>query len=115
VDGLELLIAPGMIATIVGFPDQEPLLIGIIGSVYAAFGLVAIPGFLSPLTFAPVLLLQLCYKLIWFIAVFLPAGITGSMPSYGWMFAGIFATFVIGDLIATPFPIVLHRETKSST
>jgi hypothetical protein len=30
-------------------------------------------------------------------------------------FAGIFATFVIGDLIAIPFPIVHHRETKSST
>jgi len=48
------------------------------------------------------------------VHLFLPAFIAGSVPSYGWIFAGIFATFVIGDLIAIPFPIVLHRETKSS-
>jgi len=30
----------------------------------------------------------------------------------GWIFAGIFATYVLGDLIAIPFPVVFERETK---
>ena len=110
--GLSFLFAPTMVQTIMGYPTQEPLLIGICGSVYLAFALVAILGFLSPLKFVPVLLLQLCYKLIWFIVVFLPALIVGSLPSYGWMIAGIFATFVIGDLIAIPFQIVFKREPQ---
>jgi hypothetical protein len=108
--GIGLLFLPDMMRTMFGYPSQEPLLFGISGSIYVAFGLVAILGFLSPVKFAPVLLLQLCYKLIWFIAVLLPAFIRGSVPGYGWIFAGIFATYVIGDLIAIPFPIVFARE-----
>lgn len=79
---------------------------------YVAFALVAIPGFLSPLKFTPVLLLQLCYKVLWFIAVFLPVLVIGSMPDYGWIFAGIFATYGVGDLIAIPFPVVFAKETN---
>jgi hypothetical protein len=110
--GVGLLFLPDMMRTIFGYPSQDPLLFGISGSIYVAFGLVAILGFISPVKFAPVLLLQLCYKLIWFIVVLLPSFIAGFVPGYGWIFAGIFATYVIGDLIAIPFPIVFERETK---
>jgi hypothetical protein len=110
--GLGFLFAPVMVQTMMGYPTQDPILIGITASVYLAFALVSILGFLSPLKFAPVLLLQLTYKSIWFIVVFLPAVILGSLPSYGWMIAGIFATFVIGDLIAIPFPIIFERVPK---
>jgi len=98
--------------TLMGYPGQDPLLLGITGSVYVAFALVAILGFMSPVKFAPVLLLQLCYKSIWFIVVLLPVIIAGSVPGFGWIFAGIFATYVIGDLVAIPFPIVFERETR---
>jgi hypothetical protein len=110
--GLAFLFAPDMVQTMMGYPTQDPILISITASVYLAFALVSILGFLSPLKFAPVLLLQLTYKSIWFIVVFLPAVILGSLPSYGWMIAGIFATFVIGDLIAIPFPIIFERVPK---
>jgi hypothetical protein len=110
--GAGLLFLPDMMRTMCGYPGQDPLLLGISGSVYVAFGLVAVLGFFSPVKFAPVLLLQLCYKSIWFIAVLLPLFIAGSVPGYGWIFAGIFATYVIGDLIAIPFPIVFEREPK---
>ncbi len=110
--GLGFLFAPVMVQTMMGYPTQDSILIGITASVYLAFALVSILGFLSPLKFAPVLLLQLTYKSIWFIVVFLPAVIVGSLPSYGWMIAGIFATFVIGDLIAIPFPIIFERVPK---
>ena len=45
------------------------------------------------------------------------AGLTAAMGGspvrdrYGGIFAGIFATYVMGDLIAIPFPIVFERET----
>lgn len=110
--GLGFLFAPVMVQTMMGYPTQDPILIGISASVYLAFAIVSILGFLSPLKFVPVLLLQLCYKSIWFILVFLPAVIVGSVPSYGWMIAGIFATFIIGDLIAIPFQIVFKREPQ---
>jgi len=86
----------------------------LIGSVHVAFGFVAILGFLSPVKIAPVLLLQLTYKVLWFIVVFLPAAIIGTIPGYSWMMTGIFATFVIGDLIAIPFPVVFAREQQDS-
>jgi hypothetical protein len=110
--GLGFLFAPDMVQAMMGYPGQEPLLIGIIGSVYVAFGLVSIPGFLSPVKFAPVLLLQLAYKVLWFLVIFLPAAVMGTIPGYGWMMAGLFATFVIGDLIAIPFPVVFAREPQ---
>jgi hypothetical protein len=110
--GVCLLLLPDMMSTIFGYPGQDPLLFGISGSIYVAFGLVAILGFLSPVKFAPVLLLQVCYKLIWFIVVLLPSFIVGSVPGYGWICAGIFATYGIGDLSAIPFPVVFERETK---
>jgi len=60
--GVCLLLLPDMMSTIIGYPGQDPLLFGISGSIYVAFGLVAILGFISPVKFAPVPLLQVCYK-----------------------------------------------------
>jgi hypothetical protein len=37
--GIGLLFLPGMMRTIFGYPGQEPLLIGISGSIFVAFGL----------------------------------------------------------------------------
>ncbi|MDT8358068.1 MAG: hypothetical protein RQ758_06140 [Methanomicrobiaceae archaeon] len=56
------------------------------------------------------LLLQLRYKVIWYLAVMLPVLLAGTMPFYGWTFTGIFATFVIGDLFAIPFPVLWGRD-----
>lgn len=108
--GLAVLFLPEVTRAAMGYPAQDPLLFGIVGCVYVAFGLLAILGFRSPVRFAPVLLLQLAYKSIWFIAVLLPAAIAGSVPTYGWMLAGIFATYIVGDLIAIPFPLLFERE-----
>ena len=108
--GLEVLFLPEITRAALGFPAQDPLLFGIVACVYVAFGLLAVLGYRSPVRFAPVLLLQLVYKSIWFIAVLLPAAVAGSVPSYGWTLAAIFATFIIGDLIAIPFPLLFERE-----
>jgi len=70
--GLGMIVMPETVKAILGWPVEEPIAFGIIGSVYLTFGLLSIFGLRSPLKFVPVLLLQLCYKLIWFIGVLSP-------------------------------------------
>jgi hypothetical protein len=110
--GLSMLAAPEMVRAAFGWPGQDPLLFGISGSVFVAFAILSILGFLSPLRFVPVLMLQLSYKVIWYLFVLLPAFAGGRVPVYGWILAGIFATYVIGDLVAIPFPYVFEEETR---
>ncbi|HVN66660.1 MAG TPA: hypothetical protein VMT31_08615 [Methanomicrobiales archaeon] len=110
--GLGMLAAPETMKAFMGWPGQDPLLFGVTGSIFVAFGIVSILGFLSPLKFVPVLVVQLTYKVIWYLFVLLPAFAGGRVPMYGWILAVIFATYVIGDLIAIPFPYVFEREAK---
>ncbi len=101
---------PDAIRTIFDWPDQDPIVLGITGSVYLSFALLSILGLRSPLKFAPVLLLQLSYKLVWFIGVILPIVMTAKFPSYAILHVVIFATYIIGDLIAIPFSYVFAKQ-----
>jgi hypothetical protein len=67
-------------------------------------------GLRAPLKIAPVLVLQLSYKVIWFVGVILPLLISGQFPPYAILFVAIFASFIIGDLIAIPFAYVFGKE-----
>ena len=98
--GAGLLVAPKAIGAALGWPGQDPVMEGVMASVYACFGVMSILGLRAPLTFAPVLLLQLCYKSLWFLGVVVPLGVTGRLPAHALLFMGIFATYIIGDLIA---------------
>ncbi len=108
--GLGLIFFPGVMKSALGFPAQDPITLGVLASVYIAFGIVSIPALRSPLKFAPILLLQLCYKVIWLIVVVLPLVILGELPSYAIPVAVIFVTYIIGDLIAIPFRYVFAGE-----
>jgi hypothetical protein len=77
-----------------------------------AWGLLSILGLRSPLKFTPVFLMQLFYKSAWFIGVALPLWATGHFPSYAIPTVIIFATFIVGDLIAIPFSYVFAKEPK---
>jgi hypothetical protein len=110
--GLGILFVPDVIKAAFRWPVDEPIAFGVIGSVYAAFGLLSILGLRSPLKFAPLLLMQLGYKSIWFIGVLLPLLITGRFPLYGITMVLIFATYIIGDLIAIPFASLFARESE---
>jgi hypothetical protein len=107
--GVALLAAPGAVGRLTGLPVDEPFVIGIVASSYAAFGVLSVLGLTAPLRFLPVLLLQLTYKSIWLVAVFLPAALGGSVPGHAVLLSVIFATYVAGDLIAIPFGYVLER------
>lgn len=107
--GLGILFLPEVIKATFSWPVNEPVAFGVIGSVYAAFGLLSLLGLRAPLRFAPVLLLQLCYKSIWFVGVLVPLLITAHFPAYGITLVMIFATYIIGDLIAIPFSAIFAK------
>jgi hypothetical protein len=109
--GVGIIVMPEMIKTKFPWPVEEPTAFGIVGSIYVAFGLLSILGLRSPLKFVPVLLMQLCYKSVWFIGVLIPLFVTGRFPSYAIPMVIIFATFIIGDLIAIPFAYVFAKQS----
>lgn len=109
--GLGIILIPDKMKSMFGWPDQDPIIYGITGSVFLAFGILSVLGLRSPLKFVPILLLQLCYKSIWFIGVILPILVSGEFPSYGLLSVIIFATYIGGDLLAVPFSYVFAKET----
>lgn len=113
--GLGIIIIPNLMKSIFGWPNQDPIVYGVTGSVWLAFGLVSIWGIRSPLKFVPVLLMQLCYKSIWFIGVVLPLLITGKFPMYGLLHVVVMASFIIGDIIAIPFAYLFSKGESPSS
>jgi len=110
--GLGIILIPSIIRSIFGWPTQDPIVFGICGSVWVAFGLLSILGLRSPLKFSPVLLLQLSYKVVWFIGVIVPVLIAGKFPAYGIAYVVFFAIYIIGDLIAIPFSYVFAKQQE---
>ncbi|NWG02480.1 MAG: hypothetical protein HXY44_06470 [Syntrophaceae bacterium] len=109
--GLGIVVMPDGTRSMFGWPSQDPIILGALGSVFVAFGLLSILGLRSPLKFAPILLLQLCYKVVWFIGVILPILFAGKFPNYALISVVIFATYIIGDLIAIPFSYIFAKQS----
>jgi len=108
--GLALLIVPNAMMSLLGIPTEEPIMAGIAYSAWLAFGIISILGLRSPLKFAPVLLLQFSYKVVWFIAVIAPKAVAGDLPSFGITMSALFVTFVIGDIIAIPWKHIFAKS-----
>jgi hypothetical protein len=109
--GLGMLLLPNVTQSILNWTVDEPVIYGIAGSLFLALGILSLLGLFSPLKFTPVLLLQLCYKTVWFVAVALPMVIAGKFPSYGVLIAVFWLSYIIGDLIAIPFGYLFSRHT----
>jgi hypothetical protein len=112
--GLAILLMPERMKTAFRWPPDEPIALSIVGSVYLAFGVLSFFGLREPLKFVPVLLVQLCYKLAWFVCAVFPLLLSGRFPSYAVPTAVIFATYVVGDLIAIPFSYVFRSHRGPS-
>jgi len=110
--GLAILTMPDRMRGVFRWPGDEPIALSIVASVYLAFGVLSVFGLRDPLKFVPVLLLQLCYKLVWFIGAVVPLLVSGRFPGYAVLTVVIFATYVVGDLIAIPFSHVLRSHTR---
>ena len=108
--GLGMIVIPEVMKSVFGWPVAEPIVFGIVGSVWVTFGILSIFGLRSPLKFVPILLTELIYKSIWFIGVMLPLLITKQFPSYAIPIAIILATYIIGNIIAIPFSNVFKKE-----
>jgi len=109
--GLGIVALPNIMVSLFGWPEQDPIVFGVMGSVYVAFALLALLGLRDPVKFIPILLLQLFYKVVWFIGVIIPLLITGNFPLYGLLHVIIFATFIVGDLFVIPFSEFFRKET----
>ena len=109
--GLGIIAIPDVMRSIFGLPNQDQIIsFGVTGSVYLSFALLSILGLRSPLKFAPLLLLQLTYKVVWFVGVILPILFAGKFPTYVLLFTAIYVTYIIGDLIAIPFSYVFAKQ-----
>jgi hypothetical protein len=114
--GLAMVVFPETVRSLFRWPPQDPIVYGVTGSVWMAFGVLSIFGLRSPLKFVPILLMQLCYKSIWFIGVVFPLLVSGKFPLYAILHVVIMGSYIIGDLIAIPFPYVFSRtDTANST
>ena len=109
--GLGIIFFPNIMTTAFGWPVEEPITLGIAGSAYVAFGILSVFGLRSPLKFAPILALQLSYKSVWFLCIILPLLVTGRFPNYAIFVVVLFATFIVGDLIAIPFSYIFSKQT----
>jgi hypothetical protein len=108
--GLGMLFFPVTIQSVLRFPPQDPVVRGLYGSFLLASGLLAIPALLSPLKFAPLLLIQLVYKPIWLAAVVIPLFLRGQFPFYVVFISAVFLSYIIGDLIAIPFGYLFSKK-----
>ncbi len=108
--GLGIVLIPNVMKSLFGWPEQDPIVYGVTGSIYLAFALLSILGLKSPLKFVPILLLQLFYKSIWLIGVILPLLFSGKFPLYAILHLVIFSTYIIGDLASIPFSYVFKKE-----
>lgn len=101
--GLAEIVAPAGVQSLLDMPTQDSVVFGLSGSVFLAFGLVAVLGVRAPLKYCPVLLVELAYKLIWLFGVVVPIALRDEFPASSIVQVVIFATFVLGDLVAIPF------------
>jgi hypothetical protein len=108
--GLLYLVMPSTMYSFFGVPAEEPIMAGVAYGVWLAFAIVSILGLRSPLKFAPILLLQLTYKAIWFVAIIAPRAVAGDLPSFAITMSGLFATYVIGDIVAIPWKHIFAKS-----
>ena len=108
--GLAIILIPRSLIVFFRIPDQEPMVFGIIGSIYVSLGALSLLGFRSPLKFAPILLLQLLYKVVWIVAIIPLLAVTGQVSIFSILLTVIFFTYIIGDLIAIPFPYLFSKN-----
>jgi len=112
--GLGVILAPSGVQSIFDMPAQDPVVFGLNGSIFLALGLVSVLGVRAPLKYCPLLLVELLYKLIWLLGVVVPLALGGEFPASSIVQVVVFATFVVGDLVAIPFRYIFGRDIEYS-
>ena len=110
--GLGMVFVPDVIISMFKFPGQDPIVFGAFGCMLISSGILGLLGLRAPLKFVPLLLFQLFYKSIWFVAVLIPFLFVNEIQLYVVVFIVIFASYIIGDLIAIPFSYIFAKESE---
>lgn len=103
--------APGWLSARLGFAADLRLL-AVVSSILLGFAIVAALGLRSPRRFAPVLLLQFCFKVIWVLTFVFPHVVGGDFPAAAVPELVLFATFILGDLFAVPFSYLFAESGR---
>ena len=108
--GMVIVFAPSVTQSLLGLSKQDPIMFGVLGSLWMAFGLLALVGFFrDPIKFLPVIMLQFTYKVIWYLGVVIPVAITSGLQSHAILMVIIFATYIVGDLFVIPFKYIFAK------
>jgi hypothetical protein len=108
--GIVYLVSPSTVSSIMGVPNLDPMWSpGYAYSYMVALGVIGLLGLRSPLKFAASLLLQAIGKIVWIVAVFAPALVSGSVPSWGYEITMLFVFWILGDLIAVPWKYFISK------
>jgi len=100
--------------TLMGVPAGDPVHFGIAaGAIPLAFGVTGGIGLRLPLRMAPTLLLQVFYKSLFLLGVILPRAIQGGIPGYAVPLVLLFTLFILGDVIAIPFPYIFSETSET--
>lgn len=108
--GIVVIALPGLFYTFTDMPVQDPIMFGVLGSIWIAFGISSFLALRAPMKFIPVLFMQFTYKVIWIVAVCLPQVIMGNGGIYAIVFLVVFLTYVIPDLLFIPWKELLEKE-----
>ena len=114
ITGLTVIFWPELYLTAFQWQPQDQYLLGITGSMWLSFAILAAFALRNPLRFLPVLLFQLSYKVIWLSLVVTPLWLKNELSIHEIVFALTMVTYVIGDLIAIPFAYLFQKETAQS-
>ena len=101
--GVVMFLNPEFILKMFPFLESSVIPFGTLASLWTAFGFAAIWALFKPLEFAPILIIQLTYKSLWFVLVIMPLMLNGELPPEAITFIIVYGLLIILDLIAIPF------------
>jgi hypothetical protein len=111
--GVMTLFLPSAARTLFRLPEGDPAVLGLYGSFSLAVALLSVLALRSPLKFLPLLLIQLVYKPIWLIVFALPIFLKGRFPMYVVIMSAVYASYIVGNLIAIPFSYLFPRKATN--
>jgi hypothetical protein len=117
-----VMLGSGIWPELVGLHRAWEPLPAVVFSFWAALGALSALGLRYPLAMVPLLFLQLLYKVVWLLAVWLPlqvGGATNDLRVAGLDLPGgvdLYVVFIVGvvlDLVVIPWPYVLARFVRT--
>jgi hypothetical protein len=111
--GVGIITVPEAMKSMFSLPSEDPITFGVTGCVYLTIGLLSLLGLRSPLKYVPILFFQLIGSAVWFVGVVLPLLVAGRLPAHAMPIAILYATYLIGALIAIPFPYVFAKQSDA--